>query len=137
MTSGKSTWNKLNSSLYPSAQVNVLAPPYLCRKAIMHYFFRRIQGVIIRKELLLPILCGIYLVESLTVIIQRVYCKYYRKKYHLAANESVPVAKRPFLMTPLHHHYQQKGYHESKIVQRFIIVGILLAVLTIVTLKLR
>ncbi|MBO4738266.1 MAG: phospho-N-acetylmuramoyl-pentapeptide-transferase [Bacteroidales bacterium] len=94
-------------------------------------------AVIIRKELLLPILCGIYLIESLTVIIQRVYCKYYRKKYHLAANESVPVAKRPFLMTPLHHHYQQKGYHESKIVQRFIIVGMLLAVLTIVTLKLR
>ncbi len=94
-------------------------------------------AIIIRKELLLPILCGIYLIESLTVIIQRVYCKYYRKKHQLAVNEFVPVEKRPFLMTPLHHHYQKKGYHESKIVQRFIIVGMLLAVLTIVTLKLR
>ena len=94
-------------------------------------------AIIIRKELLLPILCGIYLVESATVIIQTGYCKYYRRKYKLKPDQIVPVEKRPFLMTPLHHHYQKKGFHEAKIVQRFIIVGILLAVMTIVTLKLR
>ncbi|MBO4402787.1 MAG: phospho-N-acetylmuramoyl-pentapeptide-transferase [Bacteroidales bacterium] len=94
-------------------------------------------AIIIRKEFLLPILCGIYLVESVTVIIQTSYCKYYRRKYKLRPDQIVPVEKRPFLMTPLHHHYQKKGFHEAKIVQRFIIVGILLAVMTIVTLKLR
>lgn len=94
-------------------------------------------AIIIRKELLLPILCGVYLVESATVIIQTTYCKYYRRKYKLKPDQIVPVEKRPFLMTPLHHHYQKKGFHEAKIVQRFIIVGILLAVMTIVTLKLR
>ena len=94
-------------------------------------------AIIIRKELLLPILCGIYLVESATVIIQRTYCKVYRRRHKLTKDQIVPVEKRPFLMTPLHHHYEKKGFHEAKIVQRFIIVGILLAVMTIVTLKLR
>ncbi len=94
-------------------------------------------AIIIRKELLLPVLCGIYLVESLTVIIQSAYCKWYRRKYRLPAGQMVPVEKRPFLMTPIHHHYQKKGFHEAKIVQRFVIIGILLAVLTVVTLKLR
>jgi len=86
-------------------------------------------AVIIRKELLIPVLCGVYLLQSLSVIIQVCYFKYTRKKYG--------EGRRVFLMTPIHHHYQKKGYHESKIVQRFVIVGIMLAVLTIVTLKIR
>jgi len=86
-------------------------------------------AVIIRKELLIPILCGVYLLQTFSVIIQVGYFKYTRKKYG--------EGKRIFLMTPIHHHYQKKGYHESKIVQRFVIVGIMLAVLTIVTLKIR
>ncbi len=86
-------------------------------------------AIIIRKELLIPLLCGIFLVENLSVIIQVSYFKFTKKKYG--------EGRRIFLMSPLHHHYQKKGYHEAKIVQRFFIVGIMLAVLTIVTLKLR
>jgi phospho-N-acetylmuramoyl-pentapeptide-transferase len=86
-------------------------------------------AVIIRKELLIPILCGVYLLQSISVILQVGYFKYTKKKYG--------EGKRIFLMTPIHHHYQKKGYHESKIVQRFVIVGIMLALLTIVTLKIR
>ncbi len=85
--------------------------------------------IIIRKELLIPILCGIYLIESISVIIQVSYFKYTKKKYG--------EGRRVFLMTPIHHHYQKKGLHEAKIVQRFIVVGILLAVITVVTLKVR
>ena len=86
-------------------------------------------AIIIRKELLIPVLCGIFLVQSISVIIQVVYFKYTKKKYG--------EGKRVFLMTPIHHHYQKKGMHEAKIVQRFVVVGIILAILTIVTLKLR
>ena len=86
-------------------------------------------AVMIRKELLIPILCGIFLIENLSVIIQVSYFKYSRRKYG--------EGRRVFLMSPLHHHYQKKGYHEAKIVTRFWIVGIILAILTIVTLKLR
>lgn len=86
-------------------------------------------AIVIRKELLIPILCGIFLVENLSVMLQVSYFKYTKKKYGQG--------KRIFLMSPLHHHYQKKGYHEAKIVQRFFIVGIMLAVFTIVTLKLR
>ena len=86
-------------------------------------------AVIIRKELLIPILCGIYVVQSLSVVLQVYYFKYTKKKYG--------EGKRLFLMAPIHHHYQKKGFHESKIVQRFVIVGMILAVLTVVTLKLR
>jgi len=82
-----------------------------------------------RKELLIPLLCGIFLVENLSVMIQVSYFKYTKKKYG--------EGRRVFLMSPLHHHYQKKGIHESKIVTRFWIVGILLAVITIATLKLR
>jgi len=82
-----------------------------------------------RKELLIPLLCGIFLIENLSVVLQVGYFKYTKKKYG--------EGKRIFLMSPLHHHYQKKGIHESKIVTRFWIVGILLAVITIVTLKLR
>ena len=86
-------------------------------------------AIIIRKELLIPILCGIFFAESISVMLQVGYFKYTRKKYG--------EGKRIFLMAPLHHHYQKKGYHESKIVTRFWIIGILLAIVTIVTLKLR
>lgn len=82
-----------------------------------------------RKELLIPLLCGIFLIENLSVVLQVSYFKYTKKKYG--------EGKRIFLMSPLHHHYQKKGIHESKIVTRFWIVGILLAVITVVTLKLR
>ena len=86
-------------------------------------------AIMIRKELLIPILCGIFLMENLSVVMQVSWFKYTKKKYG--------EGRRIFLMAPLHHHYQKKGYHESKIVTRFWIIGILLAVLTIVTLKLR
>lgn len=94
-------------------------------------------AILIRKELLLPLLCGIYLVEDLSVIIQTSACKRYRKKHQLPAGVPVPVEKRPFLMTPLHHHFQKKGQAEEKVVQRFIIIAILLAIFTLSTLKLR
>ncbi len=86
-------------------------------------------AILIRKELLIPILCGIFLAESLSVILQVSYFKYTRKKYG--------VGKRIFKMSPLHHHYQKLGYPEPKIVLRFLIVGVILAVSTIITLKLR
>tara|TARA_B100000780_G_scaffold61359_1_gene39561 strand:- start:613 stop:1827 length:1215 start_codon:yes stop_codon:yes gene_type:complete len=88
-----------------------------------------VVAILIRKELLIPILCGIFLIENLSVIIQVGYFKYSRKRFG--------IGKRVFLMAPLHHHFQKKGLHESKIVTRFWIIGILLAVITIVTLKLR
>ena len=86
-------------------------------------------SVIIRKELLIPLLCGIFFIETLSVIFQVSYFKYSKFK---TGN-----GKRIFKMAPLHHHYQKLGFHESKIVARFLILGIVLAVLTIVTLKLR
>lgn len=86
-------------------------------------------ALIVRKELLIPLLCGIFFAESLSVMLQVSYFKYTRKR--------LGEGKRIFLMAPLHHHYQKKGYHESKIVTRFWIVGILLAIVTIVTLKVR
>jgi phospho-N-acetylmuramoyl-pentapeptide-transferase len=86
-------------------------------------------AIAVRKELLIPVFCGIFLIENLSVMIQVAYFKYTKKKYG--------EGRRVFLMSPLHHHYQKKGMHESKIVARFWIVGIMLAVLSIVTLKLR
>jgi phospho-N-acetylmuramoyl-pentapeptide-transferase len=88
-----------------------------------------VLAISVRKELLVPLLCGIFLVENLSVVLQVSYFKYTRKRFG--------EGRRIFLMSPLHHHYQKKGYHESKIVTRFWIVGILLAILSIVTLKLR
>lgn len=86
-------------------------------------------AIIIRKELLIPILCGVFLMESLSVVMQVSWFKYTKRKYG--------EGRRIFLMSPLHHHYQKKGYPEAKIVTRFWIVSILLAVFTIVTLKMR
>ncbi len=86
-------------------------------------------AIMIRKELLIPVLCGVFLIENLSVILQVGYFKYTKKKFG--------AGKRIFLMSPLHHHFQMKGYHESKIVTRFWIIGILLAIITVVTLKIR
>lgn len=86
-------------------------------------------AIMIRKELLIPVLCGVFLIELISVIMQVSYFKYTKKKF----GEGI----RIFLMSPLHHHFQKKGYHESKIVTRFWIAGILLAIITIVTLKVR
>ena len=86
-------------------------------------------SVAVRKEWLIPLICGIFLIENLSVIIQVLYFKYTRKKFG--------EGRRIFKMSPLHHHYQMSGYHESKIVTRFWILGIFLAILSIVTLKLR
>jgi len=88
-----------------------------------------VLAIAVRKELLIPLLCGIFLVENLSVVLQVGYFKYAKKRFG--------EGRRIFLMAPLHHHYQKKGYHESKIVTRFWIVAIMLAILSIVTLKLR
>ena len=94
-------------------------------------------AVLIKKELLLPVLCGIYFIEDLSVIIQTTSCRLYRRHHKLPAGQPVPIEKRPFLMTPLHHHFQKKGVPEQKVVMRFIITSILLAIFTLSTLKLR
>ncbi len=86
-------------------------------------------AILVRKELLIPVLCGVFLIENLSVVMQVGWFKYTRKRYG--------EGRRIFKMAPLHHHYQKLGYHESKIVTRFLIVGVMLAVLTLVTLKLR
>jgi phospho-N-acetylmuramoyl-pentapeptide-transferase len=86
-------------------------------------------AIIVHKELLIPIICGVFLVENISVMLQITYFKYTKKKYGQG--------RRIFLMSPLHHHYQKKGYHEAKIVIRFWIITILCAVVSIVTLKLR
>jgi phospho-N-acetylmuramoyl-pentapeptide-transferase len=84
---------------------------------------------IVHKELLIPLICAVFFVETLSVTLQVSYFKYTKKKYG--------EGRRIFLMSPLHHHYQKKGYHEAKIVTRFWIVTILCAVVSIVTLKIR
>ena len=86
-------------------------------------------AILVRKELILPILCGVFLIETLSVIIQVGYFKYTKKK--------LGFGKRIFLMTPIHHHFQKKGYSESKIVTRFWIISIMLAILSLITLKIR
>ena len=86
-------------------------------------------AIAIRKEFLIPVICGVFLIENLSVMIQVFWFKYTKKKYG--------EGRRVFLMSPIHHHYQKKGMHESKIVARFWIIGIMMAVLSIVTLKLR
>ena len=88
-----------------------------------------VLAIMVRKELLIPVLCGIFLMENLSVMFQVAYFKYTKKKYG--------EGRRIFLMSPLHHHYQKKGYHESKIVMRFLIVGIILALISFITLKIR
>jgi len=86
-------------------------------------------AIMIRKELMLPLLCGIFVIENLSVVMQVSWFKFTKKRYG--------EGRRIFLMAPLHHHYQKKGFHEAKIVTRFWIICIMLAILTVVTLKLR
>ena len=86
-------------------------------------------AISVRKELLIPVLCGVFLIENLSVMLQVGYFKVTKRRFG--------EGRRIFLMAPLHHHFQKKGIHEAKIVSRFWIVGILLAVVTIITLKLR
>ena len=88
-----------------------------------------VLALIVRKELIIPVLCGVFLIENLSVILQVGYFKYTKKKFGQG--------KRIFKMAPLHHHYQKLGYHESKIVSRFWIVAIMLAIVSLVTLKIR
>ena len=88
-----------------------------------------VLALALRKELLIPILCGIFILENLSVVMQVSYFKYTRKKYG--------EGRRIFRMAPLHHHYQMEGYHESKIATRFWLIGVLLAVFSLATLKLR
>jgi phospho-N-acetylmuramoyl-pentapeptide-transferase len=87
------------------------------------------MAIAVRKELLLPILCGVFLIENASVLIQVGYFKYTKKRFG--------EGRRIFRMAPLHHHYQKKNMHEAKIVARFWIIGVMLAVFTIITLKLR
>ena len=86
-------------------------------------------AIAIRKEWLIPILCGIFLMENLSVVMQVGWFKYTKKKFG--------EGRRIFKMSPIHHHYQKSGFHESKIVTRFWIVGLFLAIITIATLKIR
>ena len=88
-----------------------------------------VLALIVRKELLIPVLCGVFLIENLSVILQVSYFKYTKKRQG--------VGKRIFKMAPMHHHYQKLGYHESKIVSRFWIIAIMLAIISLVTLKIR
>jgi phospho-N-acetylmuramoyl-pentapeptide-transferase len=88
-----------------------------------------VLALALRKELLIPVLCGIFILENLSVVMQVFYFKYSRKKYG--------EGRRIFKMAPLHHHYQMEGYHESKIATRFWLIGVLLAVFSLATLKLR
>tara|TARA_E500000178_G_scaffold307891_1_gene321151 strand:+ start:60 stop:470 length:411 start_codon:yes stop_codon:yes gene_type:complete len=88
-----------------------------------------VLAFIVRKELLIPVLCGVFLIENLSVILQVSYFKYTKKR--------LGVGKRILKMAPLHHHYQKLGYHESKIVSRFWIIAIMLAIISLVTLKIR
>ncbi|MDO5616097.1 MAG: phospho-N-acetylmuramoyl-pentapeptide-transferase, partial [Cruoricaptor ignavus] len=90
-----------------------------------------VLAIILRKELLIPILCGIFLVENLSVMLQVAVFKYRKKKYGLEYAQN----NRLFKMSPLHHHYQKSGYHESKIVNRMIIIGVMLAIICLITLK--
>ncbi|MBS1548828.1 MAG: phospho-N-acetylmuramoyl-pentapeptide-transferase [Bacteroidetes bacterium] len=92
-----------------------------------------VLAIILRKELLIPVLCGVFLIENLSVVLQVLVFKYRKKKYGLEYAQN----NRLFKMSPLHHHYQKSGFHESKIVNRMIIIGVMLAVICIITLKIR
>jgi len=92
-----------------------------------------VLAIILRKELLIPVLCGIFLIENLSVMLQVVVFKYRKKRYGLEYAQN----HRLFKMSPLHHHYQKSGYHESKIVMRFLIIGVILAIICLITLKVR
>jgi len=88
-----------------------------------------VLAILLRKELLIPVLCGIFVAENLSVMLQVGYFKYTKKKYG--------EGRRIFLMSPLHHHFQKMGMHEAKIVTRFWIIGVMLALVSVITLKIR
>lgn len=92
-----------------------------------------VLAIILRKELLIPVLCGIFLIENLSVMLQVIVFKYRKRKYGLEYAQN----NRLFKMSPLHHHYQKEGFHESKIVNRMIIIGVILAIICLITLKMR
>ncbi|ASK31153.1 phospho-N-acetylmuramoyl-pentapeptide-transferase [Chryseobacterium sp. T16E-39] len=92
-----------------------------------------VLAIILRKELMIPVLCGIFLIENMSVMLQVVVFKYRKKKYGLEYAQN----NRLFKMSPLHHHYQKDGFHESKIVNRMIIIGVMLAIVCLITLKMR
>ncbi|WP_333851274.1 phospho-N-acetylmuramoyl-pentapeptide-transferase [Epilithonimonas sp.] len=92
-----------------------------------------VLAIILRKELLIPVLCGVFLIENLSVILQVMVFKYRKKKHGLEYAQN----NRLFKMSPLHHHYQKEGFHESKIVNRMIIIGVMLAIICLITLKTR
>ena len=92
-----------------------------------------VLAIILRKELLIPVLCGIFLIENLSVMLQVIVFKYRKRKYGLEYAQN----NRLFKMSPLHHHYQKDGFHESKIVNRMIIIGVILAIVCLITLKMR
>ena len=92
-----------------------------------------VLAIILRKELLIPVLCGIFLIENLSVMLQVAVFKYRKKKYGLEYAQN----NRLFKMSPLHHHYQKSGFHESKIVNRMVIIGVMLAIICLITLKIR
>ncbi|MDR2237425.1 MAG: phospho-N-acetylmuramoyl-pentapeptide-transferase [Chryseobacterium sp.] len=92
-----------------------------------------VLAIILRKELLIPVLCGIFLIENLSVMLQVIVFKYRKRKYGLEYAQN----NRLFRMSPLHHHYQKGGFHESKIVNRMIIIGVMLAIICLITLKMR
>ncbi|MFZ4931605.1 MULTISPECIES: phospho-N-acetylmuramoyl-pentapeptide-transferase [unclassified Chryseobacterium] len=92
-----------------------------------------VLAIILRKELLIPVLCGIFLIENLSVMLQVIVFKYRKRKYGLEYAQN----NRLFKMSPLHHHYQKEGFHESKIVNRMIIIGVIMAIVCLITLKMR
>jgi phospho-N-acetylmuramoyl-pentapeptide-transferase len=92
-----------------------------------------VLAVVLRKELMIPVLCGIFLIENISVMLQVVVFKYRKRKYGLEHAQN----NRLFKMSPLHHHYQKDGFHESKIVNRMIIIGVMLAIVCLITLKMR
>jgi phospho-N-acetylmuramoyl-pentapeptide-transferase len=92
-----------------------------------------VLAIILRKELLIPVLCGIFLVENISVMLQVAVFKYRKRKFGLEYAQD----NRFFKMSPLHHHYQKSGYHESKIVNRMIIIGVMMAIICLITLKVR
>ncbi|MDH6251534.1 phospho-N-acetylmuramoyl-pentapeptide-transferase [Chryseobacterium sp. H1D6B] len=92
-----------------------------------------VLAIILRKELMIPVLCGIFLIENISVMLQVIVFKYRKKKYGLEYAQN----NRLFKMSPLHHHYQKEGFHESKIVNRMVIIGVMLAIVCLITLKVR
>ena len=92
-----------------------------------------VLAIILRKELLIPVLCGIFLIENISVMLQVIVFKYRKRKFGLEYAQN----NRLFKMSPLHHHYQKSGFHESKIVNRMVIIGVMLAIICLITLKVR